>query len=156
MQKKYIGIIAWSLVALAVVIFIFANSIAGVEASDKFSSGFADVIYTFVSPLLGLNFDEFHGIIRKAAHFSEFAVLGASVCMIMWNVQKLRGRLHVSLAFLVTLAVAVTDEFIQNFTGRGSAVTDVVLDFSGAIFGILFAAAIVYFTKAKKQPSKPN
>ena len=45
-----------------------------------------------------------------------------------------------------TLFTAVTDEFIQSFTGRGSSVRDVMLDFSGALTGILltvFLSAII-------------
>ena len=155
MAKKYMGIIVWSLVALAVVIFIFANSIAGIEASGDFSSGFAEVLYKLASRIVSLSFDEFHVLVRKVAHFTEFAALGASVWMISWSAQKLCGKLHVALVFLVSLAVAVTDEFIQSFTGRGSAVPDVVLDFAGSVFGILVTAAIVYLIKIKKQPSKP-
>ena len=155
MAKKYIGIIVWLLVALAVVIFIFANSIAGIEASGDFSSGFAEVLYKLASRVVSLSFDEFHVLVRKVAHFTEFAALGASVWMIMWNAKKLCGKLHIAVTFLVSLAVAVTDEFIQSFTGRGSAVPDVVLDFAGSVFGTLVTAVIVYLIKTKKQPSKP-
>jgi len=51
-----------------------------------------------------------------------------------WN-----GR-TVGEAFLVAVAYAVSDEFHQAFVpGRGSAVSDVVIDSAGAALGLLVA-----------------
>ena len=155
MKNKYRGIAVWSAIALIVMTFIFSNSFAGIEASGDFSSGFAEVLYKLASRVVSLSFDEFHVLVRKVAHFTEFAALGASMWMISWSAKKHCGKLHIAVTFLVSLTVAVTDEFIQSFTGRGSAVPDVVLDFAGSVFGILVTAAIVYLIKTKKQPSKP-
>ena len=156
MSKKYRGIFAWSIVSLAVIGFIFSNSAATRAASDGLSSGFADFIYSLVAPILSVSFESFHVFVRKAAHFTEFAALGVSVWMIAWSVRKLCGQLHAASAFLAALAVAVTDEFIQSFTDRSSAVADIILDFSGAVFGIVITATIVYLANIKKEPSKPS
>ena len=79
--------------------------------------------------------------VRKIAHAVEFALLGAtSICMLailgwMSTHMVLHG------AFLVLL-VAVADETIQAYTGRGSSVLDVVLDFAGGLAGICLAGLI--------------
>ena len=44
---------------------------------------------------------------------------------------------------LCVLAVAVLDEFLQGFVGRTSLVSDIVLDFSGALCGIAAMLAVV-------------
>ena len=51
---------------------------------------------------------------------------------------------------LVVLLVAVTDESIQNFTGRGSQVTDVMLDFFGAVAGVGFLWLLCGLISRKK------
>ena len=48
------------------------------------------------------------------------------------------------------LAVAVTDETIQIFSGRGSQVLDVVLDFSGALTGILLVSLLIPLIEKRK------
>ena len=72
----------------------------------------------------------------------EFFVLGVFVCGFTINLGVMLEKRLVSLPMLIVLLVAVGDEFIQYFTERGSQVTDVVLDFSGALAGLLFAAIL--------------
>lgn len=152
-MKKYRGVIIWSLVSVAAVCFIFSNSIAGRDTSNDLSSGLAGAIYELISPMLDVSFESFHQFVRKAAHFAEFAVLGTSLWMLMRSVRRLGGELHATAVLFASLAVAVADEFIQSFTGRGSAVGDVVLDFAGATGGIVITVIILYLAN-RKQPSK--
>ena len=73
-------------------------------------------------------------IIRKLAHFLEFALLGVILC----NVYAAFGVSHrtaTGYILFLGLAVAVTDEYIQlHAPGRSALVTDVILDFSGVFF----------------------
>jgi VanZ family protein len=82
--------------------------------------------------------------IRKAAHATEYALLA----VLLWRGLALPGgwpgwgwnRRTLGEAFLVAVAYAVTDEFHQAFVpGRGSQVSDVVIDGSGAALGLLVA-----------------
>ena len=98
---------------------------------------------------IDLNPDSFHNIVRKLAHFVEFAALGVSFGGYTWNLGMVRGRKYWALPAWLTLVVAVCDEFIQGFTNRGSMVSDVVLDYSGALFGLLMVAAFVFINKNK-------
>ena len=81
-------------------------------------------------------------IVRKAAHFSEYAVLG----IISWGFfsarLRERGRAPFPIAFLVAL-VPLCDEGIQLFVpGRSGQLTDVLIDLSGVCFGALLATIL--------------
>lgn len=152
-MKKYLSIITWAVISLVLVCFIFSNSFACKEVSIELSRGITDLLYDCVKSILKLSFDEFHGLVRKVAHFVEFALFGASVWMTMDSARNLGRRFNVETVLFLSLTVAVIDEFIQSFTGRGSMVADVILDFAGALFGIVITATIIYFVNIKKQPS---
>ena len=73
-----------------------------------------------------------HGVLRKAAHFLEFAVLGILLT------GTFHGARNFTLAkpMLFAVLTAMTDETIQAFTpGRNCALSDVWLDAAGALTG---------------------
>jgi VanZ family protein len=75
--------------------------------------------------------------VRKLAHFTEFAMLGA--LLVLYTVVRCRLRLQSVVNCLsFSLATAVTDESLQLISSRGSQVQDVLLDFTGAAGGIGF------------------
>lgn len=88
-------------------------------------------------------------VIRKSAHFIEYAILGLEfVILITINKSlqadddKKRGLIKnifsfYPTAFIFSLLVASVDETIQYFTGRYSSFWDVLLDMTGASFSIL-------------------
>ena len=88
---------------------------------------------------LGLTGENLNVIVRKLAHLFEFFVLGG-ILVTYFPVMK-RKVLMIYPAFFALL-VAVTDEFVQLFTGRGSLVQDVVLDFAGAVTAVLILGFI--------------
>jgi len=67
---------------------------------------------------------------------------------------QLRGTLitpYFTTVLFGTLLAAVTDEFIQSFTGRGSSVRDVVLDFCGALTGMLLTFLLAELIRSLKR-----
>ncbi|MEG1550746.1 MAG: VanZ family protein, partial [Oscillospiraceae bacterium] len=52
------------------------------------------------------------------------------------------------------LAIAVVDEAIQIFSGRGPAVQDVILDFCGALVGVLLVLLIGFIIASLKGRKK--
>lgn len=87
--------------------------------------------------------DELHHYVRKAAHFLEFALLGfltTALTLLVWRFFDPRPILWLTLCIpsLFCLLSAVTDEVYQIFTNRGSSATDVMIDFSGAVCGVIF------------------
>ena len=76
-------------------------------------------------------------IVRKLAHFCEYALEGFLLTLCL-RVYTRHFFVHISWPILGGLLTALTDETIQMFSdGRSSQLTDVWLDFSGAMAGIL-------------------
>lgn len=125
--------ILFAVLSLLAACFIFSQSLL----SGEESGGLSAKVMAFLRPILDpdgvIPEDVFHFVIRKAAHFTEFAILGVCVGGFTVNLGLLRLRRYVALPLLLTLCVAVCDEFLQYFTGRGSMVTDVVLDYAGSL-----------------------
>jgi VanZ family protein len=89
----------------------------------------AAVIFTFSSiPSLSTGLGTWDTILRKAAHMTEYAILGALL---------LRALGRELPALLVGVAYAVSDEIHQHFVeGRHASAIDVVLDSVGVAVGI--------------------
>lgn len=123
----------WGFLSFAMLIFIFSNSLQNGEESSAAS----DFVTEICQPLLvraELTADEGTLLIRKLAHFSEFALLGGLFCA-MANAISLPSP-NLAAAYGGTLA-AVADEFIQRFVdGRSSQVSDVVIDLAGVLTGL--------------------
>jgi VanZ family protein len=90
--------------------------------------------------------ERIHHIVRKTAHFVEYAILG----ILAWRVVHLDPvfglfslRRRCWFVFLFCLLYASTDEFHQSFVPtREAAVQDVMLDTCGAAFGLLTALGL--------------
>lgn len=89
-----------------------------------------------------------HTIIRKCAHFTEYAVLATLVA----NALRICGKLQWYLPVIISAAYAVTDEIHQYFVpGRACRLLDVTVDTSGAAFGTaVFALAVFLLRRLKK------
>ena len=133
----------FALLSIVTMAYIWGNSLKSIPESAAQSSMVAELIRPILDPQKKLPLDVFHNLVRKLAHLVEFFTLGVFVCGFTVSLGvELKKRL-ISLPVLIVLLVAVGDEFIQYFTHRGSLVTDVVLDFTGALGGLL-ATAILY------------
>ena len=76
-------------------------------------------------------------LMKKGAHFSEYAVLAALWIRAFRAVNWPRGSLSAILAFALTIAYATSDEFHQSFVpNRHPMVTDVFIDGFGALVAI--------------------
>jgi len=111
--------------------FIWGNSMLPGELSGQLSD--------WVKGLLALLFEQDPnassggGLLRKLAHFTEFACLGM---LLHWLFAMLDKR--PVLAFLLGTAAACVDETIQRFVpDRGPSVKDVLIDASGVLTGML-------------------
>ena len=120
---------------LACILFIFRNSMQTGEVSSARSQAVTALVNGFLGKF-GLGPLSEH-IIRKLAHFSEFMLEGF-LLMLCLRVYTRRFVRHISWPILGGLLTALTDETIQMFSdGRSSQITDVWLDFSGVLTGIL-------------------
>ncbi|MBC8062340.1 MAG: VanZ family protein [Clostridiaceae bacterium] len=74
--------------------------------------------------------------IRKNAHAFEYIII-AVLLSHMLIVHGMRGRDAIIYILFISLLFAVTDEFHQLFIpGRGSKVSDVIIDFGGTLIGL--------------------
>lgn len=81
-------------------------------------------------------------VVRKGAHFSEYAVLGVLARELFSARLGERGRAPFPAAFLVAL-VPVCDECLQLLVpGRSGQPTDVLIDLAGLCCGALLATAV--------------
>lgn len=93
-----------------------------------------------------------HFYIRKAAHFTEYAILA------LWAVRAFRrssaeilSRHFYLFSFGVVIIVASLDEINQRFiSSRTGSIWDVVLDISGGVFAILASYTIDHLRSVKQ------
>lgn len=81
-------------------------------------------------------------VVRKCAHFSEYAVLGVLACGLFRARGRETGRRALPTALIVAL-VPVVDECIQlGVPGRSGQPTDVLIDLSGLLVGSIASAVV--------------
>ena len=88
-------------------------------------------------------------VIRKSAHFFEYGLLAGLLAITFYLLKQSKLNLVIYSLF-ITLMCAVGDEFYQSFIGRGSNVRDIVIDFSGALFGITCVGAILWLVRSSR------
>lgn len=83
-------------------------------------------------------------LIRKGAHLGLFAVLGSLTTFAIHNFSQRRGLRLIVPAWLLASLLGVADEIHQHFVpGRTMAVSDMLLDATGALLGVLFTWALM-------------
>ena len=146
--KKTIRLIL-SFVILLTVLIIWGHSFMTPEISTEESSFVKEIVEAVVQSVS--NNEAFtipEVVIRKSAHFIEYAILGLELVIFITinkslpDDDKKRGLIKKLLslyptAFIISLLVGFVDETIQYFTGRYSSIWDVLLDLAGASFSIL-------------------
>lgn len=135
-------ILIFAILSVLVAGFIFKNSLPSIEESRAQSGVLMELLKQILDPRGKWPEAEFHIFVRKMAHLTEFALLGFCLGGLTDGLKPNFWRsMYLFFALFSVLTVAVIDEFIQSFTGRGSMVSDVVLDFSGGVLG-LFAVCV--------------
>lgn len=87
-------------------------------------------------------------VVRKGAHFSVYALLGAFSFGFVSSFKNLKKYQSVIIAFLFSVFYAATDEWHQTFIpGRAGAFTDVLYDGAGAVTGILIFLLLILLSK---------
>ena len=137
MKKRILDILILLNLAL-----IWGNSMLTGISSEAVSGGVLALLGRFLPVLLT---EAGHTLLRKAAHFSEFALLGLLYC---GRHRLVKGEAPVHLMGF-GLAVACIDETIQIFTpGRASSLIDVWIDASGFALGLLLI--VIFHTITNK------
>ena len=116
-------------------VLIWGNSLLTGEVSGAISGFVTEILGRLLGMAPGESLGG-HGLLRKLAHFSEFACFGA---LLAWRLSMAgrKGQTLISQTLLGALATACVDETIQRFVpGRASSLLDVWIDFSGAAAGL--------------------
>lgn len=142
-------------VAMMAVIFAFSSMDGTLSTSQSNSVAYwlaGQLIEGFSSMSEVQKLEAIHGMtypIRKAAHITEYAILGGLLTVTWWQAFKLKATVsHVQMkcwgsAFLCAVGYACSDEFHQLFTpGRTGQPIDVCID----SIGILVGSAIVIWS----------
>ena len=146
MKKKS----CWIFVGL-MVIFIFSNS----AASASTSNGMSLTVSEWVRPVLntvGLHpeTDFLNFVIRKLAHFSEYALLGVLIGLAYrlqpWSWMK--GKI----ALLPFFIIPMLDENLQRFSsGRSCELRDMLIDSTGMAVGMMLVIALLMILSNRKK-----
>ena len=150
-MKKQLYRIVTGILAVAWMCLIFSFSSQPATESSKVSGGLCHRLVEQTNEVLHLDMTEAQQLliaekieypVRKAAHMTEYAILGLLSFAFYRGILKKEKRQF--LAALLTAAVyAATDEFHQYFIpGRSAEVMDVCIDTLGALIGL----AILFFT----------
>lgn len=139
-------------VATMTAIFIFSSQTGSdsSELSIRAARLFARLVF-FDFESMSINsqtfiVSELHGFIRKAAHFSIYALLGFNI-FITLNVIIKKLPVKALMTVAVCAVYASFDETRQlGVHGRSGRFFDVIIDTSGAVFGV--AAALIIFSLA--------
>ncbi len=157
MKLKYIS---WLPAVIIMAIIFYFSSKPAVTSSESSLMISQTLLNTYES-ITDLSYEELarqqvllelDHIVRKTAHFIEYAILAAA-----WVFHfVIRGREYrncIGLSILITSFYAATDEFHQTFVaGRSGQISDVLLDSCGAVVGaILFLALIIIIKKLRNK-----
>ncbi len=125
---------------VACILFIFHNSLQNGAASSQWSRAVTDFINRLLAGIQLAPIPE--AVVRKLAHFCEFALLGF-LLMLCLRVYTARFVRHVSWPLLGGMTTALCDETLQYLSaGRAPSVKDVWIDTAGVVAG-LFAALLL-------------
>lgn len=143
---------------------IFAFSAQDALASSRSSDPFVQFLIRHLHP----DFDQLSSsqryqiyqrvqyLVRKTAHFSEFALLGVFLHLLL---RALRLRRSFVFSWVIGTLYACTDEWHQMLTGSRSAMwQDVCIDSFGVLFGGLMAVLLCALVdhRRKKGAKKPK
>ena len=163
LQRIWIRILLTVLTA-ALMAQIFCFSMETAERSDATSRKYAERVISVLHP----DYDrypeerqqtllnEVQHVVRKLAHFTEYTALGLlmRLCLMSWFGRRRTGFA----AWAGGTFYACTDELHQLMTdGRSGQWTDVLIDSSGVLTGVLLVslgAALIRRRKKRKETEK--
>ena len=135
-------------VLLAWTLFIFARSLRSADDSTAESAFFLELIKRII-PSVSMHF------VRKLAHFTEFFMLGCLSWVLfsrLFGGKKRPALTGAAICVCYCLAAAVTDEPLQlTSPGRSCQVSDMLLDLSGSLAGIVLLLLLTVIHKRRKR-----
>ncbi|HYN15399.1 MAG TPA: VanZ family protein [Terriglobales bacterium] len=123
-------------------------------SSDPFSAkNTGEILHAVLAWIFGqmnaATFGLVHFLVRKSAHFTEYAILSAlwfrAIRVHLSSLWRVRWAL---VGLVISLSVAILDELHQSFVpSRTGSTHDVLLDFCGAFF----AQLLIWYALRRKE-----
>ena len=171
-KKYFIWTLIFSVIALAINVFIIVHSCLDATTSTEASHGVVEIteeVINTVAPgtITAYNYDSFVSFIRKAfGHFGLFLISGFFTSLALFLIinpfnDKKYYRI-ILIALSSGLLLALLTETIQLYVpGRSGELTDVLIDFGGYLLGFSVIFLILFFIilhieKQIKNVSKEN
>ena len=137
----------WLVIMIVLMGIIWGNSMVPGDESGNLSSGVLAMLQQAMGSLGIPSGWLTEHLVRKAAHFTEYLCLGLTAMQALRPHRAPRGHRAIK-ALVVALLLVLTplvDETIQLFSdGRGSMVSDVWIDISGATTGCLLTLLLSF------------
>lgn len=132
----------WLAVTIVLICIIWGNSLVPGTGSGSLSLSVMEAVRSVLSDLHLPSEWVTNFLVRKTAHFTEYAILGIAATN-AFDPRRSLDRLRLTSICLLLVLVPSCDETIQLFIdGRSGQVTDVLLDCCGAAVGVLVAYAV--------------
>lgn len=153
-QRTWVRILT-TVLTIAMMLIIFLFSMENAENSDRRSGVFTNAVISLIRPEYPhlsqeeqqKIYDDISLIVRKCAHFAEYAIFGLMLrfCLESWFGQRFRSVYPLSLiSFAGSVIYACTDELHQlMIDGRSGQFTDVLVDSCGALSGIILGTLLI-------------
>lgn len=153
-QKTWVRLLT-TILTIGIMIMIFAFSMENAEQSDLRSGVFSRTVISILHP--GYEqmepdrqktiYDSIQHAVRKTAHFTEYLLLGFMIrlCLESWFGSRMKKLSPLALiGFAAGTAYACTDEMHQlAIEGRSGQWTDVLVDGSGVLAGVMLGTLLI-------------
>jgi VanZ family protein len=132
-------------------LFIWGQSLIPAVASSAESGRFVTLLQPLLQTL-GIEPELWHHVVRKAAHMTEYALLGAAWLGTMIHCKAVSWPRKVATSAAVCMAIALGDETIQLFVpGRSGQISDVWVDLTGVAIGCVLTIAVERFIAHRRK-----
>lgn len=147
-RRTPVCILLWAMALGWIALLFFFSGQDGAESGEL--SLMVTLYIRRICPWIPLDQDTLHFFVRKAAHFSIFAVEGALLCAAMaCSFRRIRRSAWISIAACACLAVL--NEFHQSFMeGRSCEVRDMIIDACGAAAGVGVVCLLIRLLRRRK------
>lgn len=158
MEKRWVRFLLWlAVLAVCGMIFFFSaqSGDQSAQTSGKVVEWLIELLVRGYELLDAVRQREIYEtaslLVRKLAHFGEFALLGFLVRLLLRSYHIRKGG---AWAWFAATLYASTDELHQLFVdARGASLMDVGIDSLGAAIGVAFACLLLWRLGAKTRKS---
>ena len=142
--KHWLPVLLWM-----IFIFVGSTDLLSAEHTSRFIGPF---LRWFALDIAEATIAAVQLVVRKCAHLTEYAILGALLCRAL-RLGHSNLRHAGVLAFVIAAAYAALDEFHQSFIpSRTGAAQDVAIDCAGALTGLALCALIGFPKSGIRNP----